>query len=119
MKWADDLVESDAVAKRYPELKFSISQGIHYISPNEMIHAGSLLAYHPASQSLHVDDTFMSPPMKLLEAILPELILHPTTKKALKNGPQASNIAIGQAIWHMNGAMCVISARRTFLFSDI
>lgn len=46
-----------------------------------MIHAGSLLAYHPASQSLHVDDTFMSPPMKLLEAILPELILHPTTKK--------------------------------------
>ena len=89
VQWAKDLVESDAVAERYPELKFSISQGIHYIAPNEMIHAGSLLAFHPASKSLHVDDTFMSPPTKLLEAILPELLLHPTTKKALKNEPNA------------------------------
>ncbi len=89
VQWAKDLVESDAVAKRYPELKFSISQGIHYIAPNEMIHAGSLLAFHPASKSLHVDDTFMSPPTKLLEAVLPELLLHPTTKKALKNETNA------------------------------
>ena len=89
VQWADDLVESEAVAKRYPELKFSMSEGIHYISPNEMIHAGSLLAFHPASKSLHVDDTFMSPPTKLLEAVLPELLLHPTTKKALKDEPDA------------------------------
>ena len=89
VQWAKDLVESDAVAERYPELKFSISQGIHYIAPNEMIHAGSLLAFHPASKSLHVDDTFMSPPTKLLEAVLPELLLHPTTKKALQNETNA------------------------------
>ena len=89
VQWADDLVESEAVAKRYPELKFSMSEGIHYISPNEMIHTGSLLAFHPASKSLHVDDTFMSPPTKLLEAVLPELLLHPTTKKALKDEPDA------------------------------
>ncbi|MGO3218250.1 hypothetical protein ACTXIZ_05835 [Psychrobacter celer] len=89
VQWADDLVESEAVAKRYPELQFSLSQGIHYISPNEMIHAGSLLAYHLASKSLHVDDTFMSPPVKLLEKVLPELLLHPTTKKALKNETNA------------------------------
>ncbi|OLF38248.1 hypothetical protein [Psychrobacter sp. Cmf 22.2] len=87
--WADDLVESNAVAERYPELKFSLSQGIYYISPNEKIHAGSLLAYHPASRSLHVDDTFMSPPAKVLEAVLPELLLHPTTKQALKDEPDA------------------------------
>ena len=89
VQWADDLVESDAIAERYPELKFSLSQGVHYIAPNEMIHAGSLLAFHPASKSLHVDDTFMSPPTKLLEAVLPELLLHPTTKKALKNESNA------------------------------
>lgn len=89
VQWADDLVESEVVAQRYPELNFSISKGIYYISPNEMIHAGSLLAYHPASKSLHVDDTFMSPPMKLLEVVLPELILHPTTKKALTDEPDA------------------------------
>ena len=89
VQWADDLVESAAVDERYPELKFSMSEGIHYIAPNEMIHAGSLLVFHPASKSLHVDDTFMSPPTKLLEAVLPELLLHPTTKKALKNEPNA------------------------------
>ncbi len=89
VQWSDDLVESKAVAMRYPELEFSVPQGIYYISPNEKVHAGSLLVYHPASQSLHVDDTFMSPPSKLLKAVLPELLLHPTTKKALKNDADA------------------------------
>ena len=89
VQWSNDLVESEAVAQRYPELDFSLSQGVHYISPNEMIHAGSLLVFHPASKSLHVDDTFMNPPSKLLRAVLPEIMLHPTTKKALKNEPNA------------------------------
>ncbi len=89
VQWSEDLVESEAVTQRYPELEFSIVQGIDYISSNEMVHAGSLLTYHPASQSIHVDDTFISPPTKLLEAILPEVILHPTTKKALKDKPNA------------------------------
>lgn len=87
--WSDDLVESDAVAQRYPELEFSLCQGINYISANEKIHAGSLLIFHPASQSLHVDDTFMSPPSKLLKAVLPELMLHPNTRKALSDAPNA------------------------------
>lgn len=87
--WAKDCVESEAVTQRYPELAFSLPQGIHYIAPNEMIHASSLLAYHPASQSLHVDDTFVTPPGKWLKALLPELALHPTTKKALKDEPNA------------------------------
>lgn len=89
VKWSDDLVESDAVAQRYSELKFSMPKGIYYISPNEKVHAGSLLVYHPASQSLHVDDTFISPPLKILESILPELNLHPMTKKALTDDPNA------------------------------
>lgn len=92
--WSEDLVESEAVAQRYPELEFSLPQGIYYISPNEMIHAGSLLAFHPASASLHVDDTFVTPPTKLrkakfLKRILPELTLHPTTKQALTDAPNA------------------------------
>lgn len=61
--WSDDLVESEAVAKRYPELEFSMPKGIYYIAPDDSVHAGSLLVYHPASKSLHVDDTFMTPPI--------------------------------------------------------
>ncbi|MER2165065.1 MAG: hypothetical protein ABS921_13175, partial [Psychrobacter alimentarius] len=36
VQWAEDLVESEAVAQRYPELEFSIVRGIDYISSNEM-----------------------------------------------------------------------------------
>ena len=89
VNWADDLVESDAVAARYPELKFSLPQGIHYISPDETVHASSLLVYHPASQSIYVDDTFEIPPSKRFNAVQPNLGLHPTTKKALKDDANA------------------------------
>ena len=47
------------------------------------------MAYHPASKSLHVDDTFVTPPGKVLHAILPEVAISPATKKALKNEPDA------------------------------
>lgn len=89
VNWSSDLVESDAVTQRYPELEFSLPKGIYYIAPDEDVHAGSLLVYHPASKSLHVDDTFMTPPLKLLDIVLPEVNLHPTTKKALKDEPDA------------------------------
>jgi len=90
VNWANDLVESDAVAARYSGLKLSIPQGIHYISPNKTVHASSLLVYHPASQSIYVDDTFEIPPSKLINAVQPNLGLHPTTKKALKDEPNAA-----------------------------
>lgn len=89
VQWADDLVESEAVVQRYPELAFSLPQGIYYISPDESVHASSLLVFHPASKSIYVDDTFEISPSKLFDAVLPELGLHPTTKKALKDEPNA------------------------------
>ena len=87
--WSDELVESTAVTERYSELEFSLPKGIYYIDPNEALHAGSLLVFHPASQSLHVDDTFMTPPLKVLDRVLPEVNLHPQTEKALLDTPDA------------------------------
>lgn len=85
LPWSPDRVESDAVAARYPELEFSLTQGIEYISAKPGVHAGSLLAYHPASKSLHVDDTFAAPPQGgLMEKLLPELFISPATRRALK-----------------------------------
>ena len=89
VNWSSDLVESKAVTERYPELEFSLPKGIYYIAPEEAVHAGSLLVYHPTSKSLHVDDTFMTPPIKILDAVLPEVLLQPDTKKALKDDPDA------------------------------
>ena len=87
--WSEDLVESDAVAQRYPELKFSVPKGLHYIAPDDSVHASSLLVFHPASRTIHVDDTFEIPPSKLFNDVQAELNLHPATLKALKDEPNA------------------------------
>lgn len=89
VQWSDDYVESTAVAERYPELEFSVPKGIHYIAPDDAIHSGSLLVFHPASQSLYVDDTFEIPPSKLFDSVQAGINLHPTTLKALKDEPNA------------------------------
>ena len=92
LNWATDTVESEAVSKRYPDLQFSMPDGIYYIHPHENIHVGSLLVYHPKSQVLHVDDTFNTlPHFDTIEGILDKidyqpskLLLNPLTKTALK-----------------------------------
>lgn len=89
VQWSSDLVESDAVAKCYPELEFSLPKGIYYIAPDESVHASSLLVFHPASLSIYVDDTFEIPPSKLLNTVQADLGLHPTTLQALKDEPNA------------------------------
>lgn len=97
LNWANDTVESPQVAQRYSELKFSVPNGIYYIHPNESIHVGSVLVLHPASQSLHVDDTFNTLPhfewidtlAEKIDKHPPKLLLNPLTKKALKPEPNA------------------------------
>ena len=68
------------------DLSFSMPAGIDYISQNESVHAGSLLAWHSASRTLHVDDTInLIPVPRLLKRFFPKprVFLHPTTSKAL------------------------------------
>lgn len=59
-QWQADPVESPAVQDAFAEdLQFSVPAGVDYISANENVHFSSVLAYHPASQTLHSDDTLM------------------------------------------------------------
>ncbi|EKE43230.1 hypothetical protein OCGS_2821 [Oceaniovalibus guishaninsula JLT2003] len=90
--WASDPVESPAVAARFPQLAFSLPDGIAYISEDEAVHAGSLLAFHPPSGTLHVDDTINVLPLP--EAVrkvlpVPRIAFHPTVRKALDDDRQA------------------------------
>lgn len=93
LPWADAAVESDAVARRFADdLAFSLPAGIDYISADEQVHAGSLLAWHKASHTLHVDDTLnLLPVPRLLRGVLPppRMFLHPTLPRALSPGPGA------------------------------
>lgn len=88
LPWEQQTVESPEIAARYAEdLDFSLPRGIDYISENSRIHAGSLLVRHPASRTVHVDDTLnVIPTPKSMVPItsLPELIFHPATVKALQ-----------------------------------
>lgn len=93
LPWQPDAVESPGVAARFPDLRFSLPDGIDYICQNERVHAGSLLAFHPASGSLHVDDTLNVLPIPgLLRRLLrlPRLGFHPTLGQALQERPGAA-----------------------------
>lgn len=93
LDWQPDTVESPQVAARFADdLDLSLPQGIDYISADQRVHAGSLVAYHPASRTVHVDDTLNVLPLpnwlnRLMR--LPELTLHPTLPRALQNRPDA------------------------------
>lgn len=93
LPWQAEAVESPAVAMRYTGLLFSLPAGIDYICANERVHAGSLLAFHPASGSLHVDDTLnvlpIPGPLRRLLG-LPRLGFHPTIGQALQDRPDAA-----------------------------
>lgn len=93
LPWQPDPVESAAVALRFPDLSFALPDGIDYICRNERVHAGSLLAYHPSSGSLHVDDTLNVLPIPgLLRRLLrmPRLTFHPMLGQALQDRPGAA-----------------------------
>lgn len=84
LPWAADLVDSAKFAKRFKEdFEFSVPKGVDFISANEKVHFSSVLAYHRASKTLHVDDTlmYMRPPIGVFS---PGVRFHPTLKQALE-----------------------------------
>ncbi|WP_120717992.1 hypothetical protein [Tsuneonella amylolytica] len=70
-----------------PDLEFSMPDGVSLVCQDEAVHFSSILAYHPASGTIHVDDTlsYLNAPFPL--SLLPmtgRLDFHPTLAKALK-----------------------------------
>ena len=87
LPWQPERTESAAFAARFAEdLEFSVPKGVHFISDNERVHFSSVLAYHPASKTIHSDDTLMyfRLPGVLGKLKQPEVSFHPTLSKALQ-----------------------------------
>ena len=95
LPWQDQQVESaDLAARLAGELDFSLPEGIDYICADQRVHAGSLLAFHPASGTVHVDDTLNVLPLPewLRRTMgLPRLTFHPTLLRALQDRPGAAD----------------------------
>jgi len=60
LKWQTQLIEEPATQALFADdFEFSVPRGVDFISADEHLHFSSVLAYHRASHSIHVDDTFM------------------------------------------------------------
>lgn len=89
LNWAALNAEDPALwASLAPDLAFSRPDGVEFIPANENIHCASILAYHPASGAIHVDDTFNYRLLKLGKK--GRLSVHPTLRMALQKRPGAA-----------------------------
>lgn len=95
LPWAAPRVSDPAMHQRFADcLEFSVPRGVDFISRNENVHFSSVLAWHPASSTIHVDDTLnyvvMPSPVRWL-GIRDTLRWHPTLSAALERRPGAAD----------------------------
>lgn len=86
LPWDELTTDDPALHERFSaDLSFSVPPGVHFIPENENLHFASVLAFHPRSRTLHVDDTLMAIRLPwLLRWIKRDVIrFHPTLKKVL------------------------------------
>jgi hypothetical protein len=87
VRWSSDSIESEAVAERFAaDLELWVPPGVDFISPDERLHFSSVLAFHKASGTLHVDDTLGWSTLPLIRG----LSFHPTLSRVLERKPGAA-----------------------------
>jgi hypothetical protein len=74
------------------DFEFSVPRGVDFISDNEKVHFASVLVYHRASKTIHVDDTLIYVRMPKLVRVLKSDLLrfHPTLGQALERRASAA-----------------------------
>ncbi|MFW6066930.1 MAG: hypothetical protein ACOC97_01225 [Myxococcota bacterium] len=87
LPWQPSRTEDPELHARFSgDLTFSVPRGVAFIPANESLHFASVLAFHPASRTLHVDDTLTYVRLpKLLRPFKRDLMmLHPALAKVLE-----------------------------------
>jgi hypothetical protein len=94
LPWAELTTDDVRLHERFADdLAFSVPRGVDLISADDKVHFSSILALHPASRTLHVDDTLVFLRVPLVDAALGSpghLRFHPTLAQALQPGAQAA-----------------------------
>jgi len=81
LRWQDAETDSPALQERFADdLVFTVPRGVEFIPRNQHLHFASVLAMHPASQALHVDDTLSWTALLGMQ----RLSLHPTLRFKLE-----------------------------------
>lgn len=87
LPWQSQLTESNEFAALFADdFEFSVPAGVDFISTNENLHFASVLAYHKASKTIHVDDTLMYLKFPSIIGVLkkPEVTFHMTLPQTLE-----------------------------------
>lgn len=86
LNWEKEETDQPAFSERYADdFAFSVPRGVDFISDDPKLHFSSVLAFHRASRTLHVDDTLVWNPLPLIGG----LRFHPTLAKVLEKHAQA------------------------------
>jgi hypothetical protein len=94
LPWQAELTNSpEFVGLFSDDFEFSVPRGVDFISHNEHLHFSSVLAYHRASKTIHVDDTLMFLKLPGLLGALksPKVSFHLTLSKTLQRRSGAAN----------------------------
>ena len=94
LPWESELCE-DGLPDEVTEgaIEFSTPRGVDLVCEKEDTHFGSVLAYHPASGTIYVDDTLSRLDLPWPLSLMPmnqRLDFHPTLASALKKQPGAA-----------------------------
>jgi len=87
LPWEAERTEDPSLHALFSEdFEFSVPRGVDFISKNENVHFSSVMVYHRASKTIHVDDTLMYVRMpKLVRMFKADLLrFHPTLGQALE-----------------------------------
>lgn len=88
LEWQPSLTEDSKTHTMFADdFEFSVPRGVDFISDDEKVHFSSVLVFHPASKTIHVDDTLMYIRLPFLMRLLglPDaLSFHPTLAKVLE-----------------------------------
>jgi hypothetical protein len=122
LPWANDRCEGGVLDGLFgKELEFTQPDGVHLVCERENVHFSSILAFHPASGTIFVDDTLSRAVLPFPLSLLPmnaRLDFHPTLLGALKDEPHAANAfhdwAVDMAV-NWAGARRIAMAHNTVL----
>lgn len=94
LPWAKHRTEDPALHRQFNgEFEFSIPHGVDFISDDQNVHFSSVMALHPASKTIHSDDTLMYlklPGLARLVGLGDDVSYHLTLSKALEKRPGAA-----------------------------
>jgi len=93
LPWETSRTEDPALGDRFGEdFSFSVPRGVDFVPANENLHFASVLAFHHASKTLHVDDTLLLLPLPWPVRLLSSHVtrLHPTLSSVLERRPGAA-----------------------------